>query len=93
MSYFLTEVSGHSSVWRMNPRQSKAARALLSWSQEALASMAGVSVATLRDFERGKRTPVPQNMKALRSTLEGAGIEFIDEDGEGVLLHKSADER
>lgn len=90
MSYFLTEVIGNCPVSGMNPRQSKAARALLNWSQDALASMAGVSVATLRDFERGKRTPIPQNLKALRTTLEGAGIEFIDGNGsgQGVVLHQ-----
>jgi len=30
-----------------------------------------------RDFERGARTPYPNNLAAIRAALEAAGVEFI----------------
>lgn len=71
--------------------QSRAARALLSWSQDHLASHANVSTSTVRDFEKGRRTPTPNNLLGIRYALEKAGIEFIDQDdatGPGVRLSK-----
>lgn len=57
--------------------QSRAGRALLAWSQKDLADTAGVATSTVADFERGHRTPVPQNAAAIRSALEKAGISFL----------------
>src|SRR5277367_6221725 len=59
------------------PSQSRAARALLAWSQQDLAKKAGVAASTIADFERGQRTPVPNNAEAIRSALTGAGITFL----------------
>src|ERR1700738_2499625 len=56
--------------------QSRAGRALLAWSQKDLAAKAGIATSTIADFERGYRTPVPQNAEAIRSALEKAGISF-----------------
>jgi transcriptional regulator with XRE-family HTH domain len=63
---------------------------MLAWSQTALASAAQVSRATLVDFERGARLPHPNNLAAIRSALESAGVEFIEENGAGpgVRLRK-----
>ncbi|MBK9032173.1 MAG: helix-turn-helix domain-containing protein [Myxococcales bacterium] len=55
----------------------RAARALLAWSQKELAKEAGVAVSTVADFERGQRTPVPNNAMALRRALEAAQIQFL----------------
>ncbi|MCG8694522.1 MAG: hypothetical protein MI806_25220 [Minwuiales bacterium] len=33
--------------------------------------------------KRGARTPHPSNLAAIRSTLEAAGIDFIDPNGGG----------
>lgn len=60
----------------LTPQQSRAARALLAWSQQDLAQKAGVATSTVADFERGRRTPVPNNADAMRTALEGAGIHF-----------------
>lgn len=57
--------------------QMRAARALLGWSQQDLARRAQVASSTVADFERGQRTPVPNNLGAMRSSLEGAGIAFL----------------
>ncbi len=39
---------------------------------------------TVMDFERGARTPHPNNLAAIRTALEAAGIEFIPENGGGA---------
>lgn len=61
----------------INVRQVRAARALLGWTQQELAARANVSPSTIADFERGKRSPVPNNLEAVRSALENGGITFL----------------
>src|SRR5712691_4738013 len=58
------------------PVQVKAARALLGWSQADLARAAQLAPSTVADFERGERTPLTNNMSAIRVALEGAGLQF-----------------
>jgi transcriptional regulator with XRE-family HTH domain len=58
------------------PAQVKAARALLGWSQADLARAAQLGPSTVADFERGERTPVANNLSAMRAALEGAGLQF-----------------
>src|SRR5690348_2981424 len=67
--------------------QCRAARALLDWTQDDLAQKARVSVTALRNFERGATIPVTNNLLALQDALEGAGIEFQNDDAPGVRLH------
>lgn len=67
----------------LTPAQSRAARALINWSQLQLAEASGTGVSTIRDFETGKRTPITNNLSAIRSALEAAGIIFVEENGEG----------
>ena len=75
---------------RMIPAQIRAARALLEWTQPQLAEAAGVSPSTLRDFESGKRIPIANNLSAIRTALETAGIAFLNAGdvatGPGVCL-------
>ncbi len=75
----------------LKPGQSRAARGLMDWSQQALADAAGVGISTVRDFEKGRRIPHPANLSAIRAALESAGIEFIEENGggPGVRLRKA----
>jgi transcriptional regulator with XRE-family HTH domain len=63
-------------IHEFSPRQSRAARALLGWSQQDLAKNAGVGVSTVADFERVQRTPTNDNADAMRTALEKAGITF-----------------
>ncbi len=72
------------------PAISRAARGLLDWSQTDLAEKAGVSLSTVRDFETGKRTPIANNISAMQKAMEGAGVQFISENGggAGVRLRK-----
>jgi len=67
----------------LTPAQARAARGLLHWSQQDLATKAGVAVSTVADFERGQRVPVPNNALAIRQAFEMAGIVFT----EGGICH------
>lgn len=58
------------------PEQVRAARSLLGWSQQDLATKAGVAVSTVADFERDHRSPVPNDALAIRQALEMVGILF-----------------
>lgn len=78
----------------MLPEQSRAARAWLDWSQEELAAKASVSLSTVRDFEKGRREPIPNNLAAMRAALESAGIDFVDDGGTlGIAFAKRAKRR
>ena len=59
------------------PEQSRAARGWLAWSQDDLAKRANVSLSTVRDFEAGRRTPIKNNLEAMRLAFELAGIAFV----------------
>jgi transcriptional regulator with XRE-family HTH domain len=74
--------------------QCRAARSLLDWSRETLATKAGVGLRTLVDFERGARSPHATTLEAVQQALEEAGVIFIAENGEGagVRLKKSRPE-
>ena len=73
--------------------QCKAGRALVGWSQTDLADAADVGLSTVRDFETGKRTPINNNLSAIKAALERAGVEFIagNGGGPGVRLRDPSD--
>ncbi|KPH74594.1 helix-turn-helix domain-containing protein [Bosea vaviloviae] len=62
----------------MSPEQSRAARGWLDWTQDQLASAASVSLSTVRDYEKGRRVPIANNLNAMKRALEAAGINFPD---------------
>jgi len=68
----------------MFPEQSRAARGWLGWSQEDLAQRAHVSLSTVRDFEKGRRTPIANNLDAMRRAIEAAGVQLQFEDGKAA---------
>ncbi|TAL01849.1 MAG: XRE family transcriptional regulator [Rhodospirillaceae bacterium] len=68
----------------ITPEQSRAARALLDWSQERLAEKAELSGGSVRHFEKGRQPLSPNNLAAVRAALEKAGVEFIAENGGGA---------
>lgn len=61
--------------------QSRAARGLLNWTQEQLATNACVSRATVADFENNSRAPLSNNSRSMADSMFAAGIEFIAENG------------
>jgi DNA-binding transcriptional regulator YiaG len=68
----------------MTPAQCRAARAFLDISQPELAKAASVGVSTLRDFEAGRRTPIANNLEAIRVALEAQGVRFVNRDENGT---------
>jgi hypothetical protein len=39
----------------------------------------------VRDFEKGERTPIPNNLAAIRRAIEGAGVALLfSENGEAA---------
>jgi hypothetical protein len=71
---------------------SENARSLLAWSQEQLAIAADVPIPTIKRLEAqdGPLGDRDETGMKIRSALESAGIEFIDENGggPGVRLRK-----
>ena len=65
----------------ITPEQCRAARALIDITQRELAHLAKIGESTVRDFEAGRRDPLPENLMAMRDYLEQAGVEFVA-DGE-----------
>jgi predicted transcriptional regulator len=74
----------------VTPEQCRAARGLLSWSQQDLAKNAGVGVVTVHQLEAGVSQPRRSTIEVIRRAFEAAGVEFIDENGggPGVRLRK-----
>ena len=57
---------------------------MLRMARNEVAEAAQVAVATVADFESGKRSPHPRTIEAIRAALEAAGVEFIEENGGGA---------
>ena len=72
----------------MSPEQCRVARAWLDWSQQDLAKRAKVSLSTVADFEKRRRTPILNNLVAMQAALEKAGVVFTNGDEPGVKLKK-----
>ena len=75
----------------------RAARALLRWEQRDLAIASSVSLPTVKRLESkpGLMSAHMSTVTALRTALEAAGVEFIDENGggPGVRLRKRQHKR
>src|SRR5262249_55540875 len=80
------------SIPKVSIRQIKAARSLLAWSQEALATASSVSLPTIKRLEAndGPLGGRGKTAEKIQRALVRAGIEFIDENGggAGVRLRK-----
>jgi transcriptional regulator with XRE-family HTH domain len=70
----------------MTSEQLRAARGLLRWGQQDLATAAGISVPTIKRLEatEGELGGHTATIRALQTALEGAGVQFIPEDGGGA---------
>ena len=76
------------SVRELEPEQVKAARAMLGWSQEELASRIAVKRQALINFEKGLHIFKSETIERCRCVMEEAGITFIatESGAVGVLL-------
>jgi predicted transcriptional regulator len=77
----------------ITPRQIRAARALLGWSQQVLADRAIVSLNALVRLETGKVDSRLSTLSAVQAALTKAGIEFLpaNDKGEGVRFLEAND--
>lgn len=69
-------------------RQSRAARALLGWTQETLADKARISLTALKRLESESGLEVYESTRdQVRRALEAAGVVLLStERGQGVLM-------
>ena len=76
-------------------RQSRAARALLGWTQETLADKARISLTALKRLESESGFEVYETTRdQVRRAFEAAGIVLLSTDkGQGVLLHHDTSNR
>jgi transcriptional regulator with XRE-family HTH domain len=74
----------------ISPAQCRAARGLLDWSQQDLASRAKVARRTVNDFEKGLIKPYPRTLRDILEAFDSAGVIFLctggDHEGPGVRL-------
>jgi transcriptional regulator with XRE-family HTH domain len=85
LTFFDSEYRGH-----MEPSQCRAARGLLNWTQDDMASAARLSVVTVRNFENEKSTPQRATLDVMQRALAAAGVEFTNGDKPGVRLNNKA---
>jgi hypothetical protein len=69
--------------------QIRAARGFLCWDRRDLARKSVVPLSTIERIETGEKITGALNagLSAIKKALEAEGIEFIDGDIPGVLLH------
>lgn len=65
------------------PEQCRAARGLLNWSQEQLATLSGVSRSTIKDFECHRHALHRATEALVVKALEAAGVRLLSGDGGG----------
>jgi transcriptional regulator with XRE-family HTH domain len=78
---------GEASDWsrkEMTPLLCRAARAFLNWTQTDLGSRSGISLDTVKYFERGQRIPLAANRGKIQDALWTAGIRFIEEGSQEI---------
>jgi len=72
--------------------QVRAARGFLVWDRRELAKKAVVPLSAIERIEMGERLTDRSGkaVKAIRTTMEAEGIEFLDDGAPGVRLHPKA---
>ncbi len=68
----------------LTAEQCRAARGWLNWTQDDLAKRANVSLSTVRDFEKGRRVPISNNLEALRRAIVTAGVQLVTRQGKPI---------
>lgn len=65
----------------IEPRQIRAARALLNWSQSDLAKASGVATSSIKNIENEITVARRDTIEDIRKAFESNGVEFIDDGG------------
>jgi DNA-binding XRE family transcriptional regulator len=79
----LQRARGKVTISAISPEQSRAARGLLDWSRDELATRCGVAKRTIIRFEAGDGETRGSTLANIRAALELAGVIFVEENGEG----------
>lgn len=91
MNLAATPTMGYTAAM-ISARQIRAARSLIGWTQEQLATAAGLSLAVVNNVEREATDPRRSTLEKIQRALEGGGVEFLSVHqsslggGEGVRL-------
>lgn len=75
----------------INPKQCRAARAWLGWSQDDLAEKSECARRTIAAFEQEKSVPFDRTLRDIQRTLEDAGITFLMDGARGIGLQENQD--
>ena len=83
------------SILKVSIRQIKAARALLGWSQDDLASGSDLSIPTIKRLEAAEEEigGRQESREAIVGALQEGGIEFIAENGGGIGVRLAKGQR
>ncbi len=65
----------------IEPRQIRAARALLNWSQDDLANASGIARSSIKNIENDITTARKDTIHDIQAALENSGIEFLANSG------------
>ncbi|HXW72094.1 MAG TPA: transcriptional regulator [Methylocella sp.] len=68
----------------ISSKQCRAARALLGWSPDELASKSHLPLSAIETLEEGAGSPHAAESEALRRIFELAGIKFLAKDDGGI---------
>ena len=68
-------------LMKISGKQIRAARALTGLTQRQLATAAGLSLATVNNFERQELDLRMSSAARMQSALESVGVEFLADDG------------
>jgi len=79
----LTDIRQGLETMNLLPEQCRAARGLLNWTQEYLATVAGVSRSTIKDFECNRHAIHRATEALLIRAFEDGGVRLIPAEGEG----------
>ena len=69
---------------KISGRQLAAARALLNWSQQHLATAAGVTQQTIALWETEQQVPRATTLERVKTVIEARGVEFTNGGQPGV---------
>ena len=68
----------------ISPRQIKAARALLDWSQDDLSEKCGISSQSIRSIEKEQTQPKQATLETIAHILDKAGVQVLPNDGVSI---------
>jgi transcriptional regulator with XRE-family HTH domain len=72
----------------IEPRQIRAARALLNWSQGELADASGIAVSSIKNVENSITTARKETLEDIQKAFEKSGVEFLP--GSGVRMREQS---